>query len=208
MAREAGRVRRGWVPLFAAIALLSLGGVAAAAATVSFDGAPGRKAPPKRLGGMEMLKFGRDHRTFGRYVTTVNGPTGQLAFSEQVAHLRVKDKKKVGYWRTWSNGYHGDVYWIAPPGATIDLPTGTTAFYFYAEPNDPGRYKVTATTLGASSGAVRVRGKGGAKFFGFIAKDGAVLTSVTVTSTDRAHPHRNPPDPGGFAVGEFGIHQG
>jgi hypothetical protein len=198
-----GVARRRWVSLPALIAVLALAGVAVAAGTVQFDGSPGTKAPPKKVGGLRMKTFPRDHRHRGMEVTTVNGPTGQITFGEAALHLVIKNKKKIGYWRTWSHNYHGDVYYVAP-SATLSLPADTTAFYFYVEPNDPGTFKVTASTTGASSGPVKVTGKGGARFFGFVAKAGAQLTSITVSSSDRA----TKKSPGGFAIGEFGIHKG
>ncbi len=184
------------------VALLALAGVAVAAGSVKFDGSPGKGAPPSKLDGVKMQKFKRDHRPLFKQVTNVTGPTGQITFSAGLFHLVVRNLNKKGYWRTWSNGYHGDVYFVPPPSATITLPAKTTAFYFYVEPNDPGTFKVTATASGTSSGAVKVDGSSGATFFGFVAKGGAHLTSIKVSSSDR---FRNKKHPGGFAIGEFGI---
>ncbi len=188
--------------LVASIGALSLAGVASAAGTVVFRGAPGTKAPPRRLDGVRMKKFRRDHRRRDTLVSSVTGPTGKITFGSQALHLVVKNVARKGNWRTWSNHYHGDVYFFAP-SATLTLPSGTTAFYFYAEPNDRGKFKITATSGAATSGPVAVRGIGGAKFFGFVAKGGAQLTTITVRSTDRK---TSATDPGGFALGEFGIH--
>ena len=104
----------------------------------------------------------------------------------------VRNLNKKGYWRTWSNGYRGDVYFAPPPSTTITLPAKTTAFYFYVEPNDPGTFSVTATASGTSSGAVKVRGAGGATFFGFVAKGGAHLTTIKVSSSDRSRARSTP----------------
>jgi hypothetical protein len=187
------------------VVVLALAGVAVAAGSVKFDGSPGTGAPPSKLDGAKMQKFKRDGRPRFKQVTNVSGPTGQITFSGGVFHLVVKNLNKKGYWRTWSNDYHGDVYFAPPPSTTITLPAKTTAFYFYVEPNDPGGFTVTATASGTSSGAVKVRGAGGAKFFGFVAKSGAHLTTIKVSSSDR---YKSKKRPGGFAIGEFGIHKG
>jgi hypothetical protein len=188
------------------IAALGLAGVAAAAASVAFEGGPGTKAPPNRLHGARMFAFNRDHRHRGGKVTTVSGPTGQITFSHAVYHVVVKfqknPKNRVGYWLRWSHGYHGDVYYVYP-STTITLPPGTQAFYFYAEPEDANSYSVTASTPGATSGPVKVNGMGGAKFFGFVAKGGAELSTVEVASNDQ---YTSKQHPGGFAIGEFAIH--
>jgi hypothetical protein len=181
---------------------LAVAGAATAAGTVVFDGTPGTKAPPARLGGVTMTKFARDNRPRNVYVTSVTAPTGRVTFGQQAAHYVVKKSNKPGYWRSWSHHYHGDVYYFAG-SAKLTLPARTTAFYFYAEPNDPGTFKVTARTRGATSGPLKVQGSGGATFFGFIAKGGANLRTITVTSTDRRSGKRLV---GGFALGEFGIH--
>jgi hypothetical protein len=187
------------------IVVLALAGVAVAAGSVKFDGSPGTGAPPPKLDGAKMQKFKRDRRPRFKQVMSVTGPTGQITFSAGVFHLVVRNLNKKGYWLTWSNGYRGDVYFAPPPSTTITLPAKTTAFYFYVEPNDPGTFSVTATASGTSSGAVKVRGAGGATFFGFVAKGGGHLTTIKVSSSDR---YKSKKHPGGFAIGEFGIHKG
>lgn len=179
-----------------------------AAGSATFLGAPGTKSPPHRLQGLEMFALGRDHRHRGTNVMSVRGPTGQITFSrplfhEIVRHVNSKDpRKRAGYWLTWGHGYHGDAYWVNP-SVVITLPPRTRAFYFYAEPEDPQSYSVTATTPGASSGPVKVRGLGGARFFGFVAKRGADLSTIEISSNDHYMGRRHP---GGFAIGEFAIH--
>lgn len=203
-----GVARVRWASLLTVAAVLALAGVAIAAGTVRFDGSPGTGTPPAKLGGLNMEKFARDHRPRLQLVTDVSGPTGQISFSRSAVHFVVKNKK--GYWRTWSNGYRGDVYFAPGTSITISLPTNTTAFYFYAEPDDPGTFTVTATASGTTSGPVKVVGAGGAKFFGFIAKGGAHLSTVTVSTNDRKRKKHKKHKAllGGFAVGEFGIHKG
>jgi hypothetical protein len=217
-----GLARKSWAALSVLAATLSVAGTALAAAAVTFEGGPGTNAPPKKLHGVKLSPFAPDRRPLGSLVATVDGPTGTIKFSRQAYHDVVKHTKKgtPGHWMTWSHKYKGDVYFVAP-SVTITLPAGTKAFSFYAEPNDQNSFKITATADGVSSGPVSVHGKGGAKFFGFVAKQGGHLSTITVTSTDHATPildkHGKPKrdkkghklmDPGGFAVGEFAINGG
>jgi hypothetical protein len=215
-----GLARKKWTALFGLVAMLALTGTAIAAAGVTFFDGPGTNAAPTRLHGIKMTPFASDsRRPLGGLVGTVDGPSGTIKFSRQAYHDTVKRAKKgtPGHWLTWSHKYKGDVYYVAP-SVTITLPDGTRAFSFYAEPNDQNTFKITATADGVSSGAVKVHGKGGAKFFGFVAKKGGHLSTITVTSTDHSTPlldkHGKPRrdkhghkliDPGGFAVGEFAI---
>jgi peptidoglycan/LPS O-acetylase OafA/YrhL len=185
--------------LLALSAALAFSGIAVAAGSVSFDGSPGTKAPPATLRAITMTKVKRDQRRLNRLVSLVTGPTGNISFSVKLVHFRVKHSS----WQTWSNGYHGDVYYVSN-SVTITLPAKTDAFYFYAEPNDQKRFRIRASTTGASSGAVRVHGNAGAKYFGFAATGGALLTSITVSSNDVFNRHKH--QQGGFAIGELGIH--
>ncbi len=195
------------------VALAALAGVALAAGTVRFDGSPGTNPPPKRFNGLKMATFAPDRRPHGSQVTTISGPTGVIKLSRAVVHNQVRTHKS-GYWQTWSNHYRGDVYEVNP-STTLTLPARTTAFYFYAEPNDTTArhpsYAITATTAGATSGPVQVRSFAGAMFFGFVAKGGRQLKSITVRSNDRTIPGKKKgtfKQYGGFAIGEFGIHRG
>jgi hypothetical protein len=168
---------------------------------ITFDGSPGTAAPPSTLGTYNMKAFGTDPQPScqaeGSTVPGVTDPAGTIGFTPDLHH----DKTPVeGCWATWSHGYTGDVYDTAgavdPTTATITLPSGTNAFYFYAEPNQRIVLTITATALnGTSSGPVQVDGDGGAKYFGFYGTGGVQLASITVTTDD----------PEGFAVGEFGI---
>jgi hypothetical protein len=179
-----------------AIAAVSFGASAASASTgtVVFTDAPGTGAPPSTLGPYQMTPFPADSQPTGTYVTSVAGPTGTLGFSPSLEHCLVG-----GCWATWSNGYTGDVYADTSGNLTLTLPSGTEAFYFYAEPNQFATFTITATSDdGTTSGAVPVYGEGGAEYFGFYGTGGASIASITVSATD----------PTGFAVGEFGISNG
>jgi hypothetical protein len=170
-----------------------------AAPLISFDGGPGTGAPPATLGPYTMLPFPEDTRPIGSSgrFTSVPGPTdgpGDLQFDLVVEHDNIPDG-----WATWSHSYSGDVYDNVLVGnttsRTISLPPSTRAFYFYVEPNS-GTQTFTATAQdGTSSGPVSIAGSAGAKYFGFYAQGGAVLSSITISTSYT----------GGFAVGEFGI---
>jgi hypothetical protein len=172
---------------------------------IKFDGSPGTNAPPSTLGPYNMTAFGPDSQPAcpadGHVVTGVTDPAGTIGFSSGLSH----DLATVSCWATWSHGYTGDVYddsttntgaATVPAQITITLPSGTNAFYFYAEPVQFAILTVTATAQnGTTSGAVSVNGEGGAKYFGFYGTGGMTVSSITVTSSDNF----------GFAVGEFGI---
>jgi Ca2+-binding RTX toxin-like protein len=80
----------------------------------------------------------------------------------------------------------------------MTLPETTKAFYFYAEPNRFNTFTVRATASdGSTSGPVAVRGRAGAKYFGFYTRGRSSVRAITV--------HVDP-DALGFAVGEFGIY--
>ena len=158
-----------------------------------FSNAPGTSAPPSTLGPYTMTPFTADGQPLGQGVAGVQGPTGTLGFSPNLNH----DQIGKG-WGGWSNGYTGDVYSTSSGTITLSMPPATAAFYFYAQPSEAGSFTVNATNSdGTSSGDVAVSGTGGAQYFGFFANTITPLTSITVTTSD----------PGGFALGEFGVAQ-
>jgi hypothetical protein len=159
---------------------------------IVFDGSPGTAAPPATLGPYTMTSFGPDPQPVGATVTGVSDPAGTIGFAPPLTHSTVGNG-----WATWSHGYTGDVY-STPSGGpiTITLPTGTRAFYLYAEPNVFNVFTVQATAQdGTTSGPVQVQGNSGAQYFGFYATGTTNLASITVTTSDTS----------GLAVGEFGI---
>jgi hypothetical protein len=174
--------------------------------TITFDGSPETGPPPATLGPYTMTAFGADPQPLGS-VNGVTDPAGTIGFTPAMNHDRIGEG-----WATWSNSYAGDVYdtcfsinfetdpptcsGASPTQATITLPSGTTAFYFYAEPNQFQVLTIQATAQdGTTSGPVSVDGNGGAKYFGFYGTGGATISTITVTT----------PDTLGFAIGEFGI---
>ena len=155
---------------------------------VFFEGGPGSGPPPSTLGPYTMTPFGSDPQATG-WVDGVNDPAGILHFPTPLSHEHVGDG-----WLTWSHGYTGDVYMSENDVASVDLPAGTRAFYFYAEPDLFQDFNVVATTSdGISSGPVSVFGEAGARYFGFYTTGAKTLSSISVSAEDQ------------LAIGEFGI---
>lgn len=186
-------VRPGRAGSLALVAFFGLVG-GALATGIGFTDKPGTHAPPAKLHGFSMKKFGPDHRKVGHHVGSVTGPTGKLVFSRSIVHLRPGRG-----WGDWSNEYDGDVYFRHGDSVSLTLPAGTKAFYFYVEPNKFGTWPITARSDGSSSRVrVTASNSGGAKYFGFFAnRPRAHVAKITVTA---------PPSADGFAIGEFGIH--
>jgi hypothetical protein len=163
--------------------------------SLRFDGSPGTGSPPSTLGGHAMTAFGADSQSTGD-VSGVQDPAGTILFSQALQCLTVPDG-----WRTWSHGYTGDVYFTGESSTeessvTIDLPTGTKAFAFSAEPNTFGSFTVEAIADdGTSSEPIDIEGDSGARYFGFYGTGAQSVASITISASD----------PEGFAVGEFGI---
>jgi hypothetical protein len=187
------RLRTSVVGCLVIFATLTAGAVSAQGAIV-FDGTPGTDAPPARLGPYTTTAFGADPQPLFTDVTGVASPLGgAVQFSPGLAHFQVGNG-----WASWSHNYAGDVYFSnGGTSVTIGLPAGTTAFYFYAEPNPFDVFTITATAQdGTTSGPVEVSGAAGARYFGFYVTGGSTLASITVEGTVD------------FAIGEFGIASG
>jgi Ca2+-binding RTX toxin-like protein len=185
-----------FMALVAALLLLATSAPRAIAATsITVDTSPGTAAPPATLGPYLMTSFGADSRPLFQEVRGVPAPggAGTLRFDRPMDHRRVGD----GGWLTWSHRYTGDVYYSNGRAQVVmTLPEKTKAFYFYAEPDRFNTFTVTATANdGTTSGPVAVRGRAGAKYFGFYTTGRSTIKTVEVD-----------PDALGFAVGEFGIH--
>ncbi len=157
----------------------------------SITGVPlGTSAPPAVLGPYAMTGFPADPQPAGyTAVSSVASPLGGVvAFSSSMQHALTP-----GEWATWSHGYSGDVYYTGGgTSVTLTLPSGTGAFYLYAEPNPFQVYQITATAQDGTSISQMVDGDGGACGYGFYGC--AISTIDVVCETD-------------FAVGEFGIAQ-
>ena len=157
----------------------------------------GTVAPPATLGNYAVAPFDQVPQTAipdATDVTTIPGSPipGDLTVSPAL------NKRTIGSgWATWSHGYTGAVYVIGTGGtATMTLPAGAGAFYFYAEPNSFALMTINATANdGTTSGDITVNGSSGANGFAFYATGTtSTITSITVTSSDAS-----------FAIGEFGI---
>jgi hypothetical protein len=160
---------------------------------IVFDGSPGTAAPPGMLGPYAMTQAAADPRPVDEIVPDTLLPDGTMDFSPSAIHMTTPS----GGWASWSNGYAGDVYYDSGTTLTMTLPSGTGAFYFYAEPNTFSTFTVQAVAQdGATSGPVPVNGAGGATYLGFYGTGGAQVKTVTVTTAAAAQ---------GFAVGEFGV---
>jgi len=138
-----------------------------------------------------MTKFADDSRPEYDNVTGVASPLGgTINFSAELNHREVNSG-----WQTWSNRYKGDVYYLnSGTTVTLTLPTATTAFYFYAEPQSFDDFKIKAS-VGSTLLSQVVDGLYGAEFFGFYTTGTETFSSITISTSDRT----------GFAIGEFGI---
>lgn len=178
-------------PLLAQAADWLANKISPSAGQIVFSPGPGTAAPTSTLGPFTMTAFGTDPGPLGSTTTSLSGPTGVIQFNPALLREQVANG-----WATWSNGFTGDVYWTNLGGdtATMTLPPGTRAFYFYAEPDEFADYAVDATAdSGASTGDVTVYGDAGAQYFGFYVNGTGAIDSVTISSPDD------------FAIGEFGI---
>ena len=155
----------------------------------------GTAAPPATLGGYTLTPFGADASPLDSTLSSLPAPFGgAVTFSTPVRHDQVGNPN--GFYATWSHGYSGAVYDTTADinDITLTLPAQTTAFYFYAEPNQWADFSITAETQDGATVTSTVAGNGGASGFGFYAEPGAFLSSIHVTTTDLD-----------FALGEFGI---
>jgi len=171
------------------VALLAVAPAASAAIT-GFAG--GTAAPGATLGPYLMTPFAPDGRPLYTDVASVPTPIGgYLGFSIPLEHDRIGDG-----WMTWSHGYPGDVYYTnGSSEVTLLLPTGTRAFYFYAEPEPYTSWTLVATAQDGTLVSQTITGDAGAGYYGFYSTDGTDLDSIALTT----------PQPVDFAVGEFGI---
>jgi hypothetical protein len=148
-------------------------------------------AAPATLGQYTMTAFGDDARPNGGVVSDVPSPLGGVVgFSPDLTHTEVG-----AGWATWSHGYTGDLYFTFGSTLTLTLPSGTGAFYFYAEPNVHDVFSITAVADGAGTTQF-VQGLSGARFFGVYSDDFSAIDHIVITVES---------DADGFAVGEFGV---
>jgi len=196
------RLRALTVGVAAAALTLSLAaGPTAASGGVWFVGTPGTNPPPAALGPYPITPFGPDGYALEQVVSAVPAPTGgSVGISKPAAVVNAQSVAGG-----WTVGYSGHVYSARSNGGpqVLSLPSGTKAFYLYAEPDSfGGPFTVTATTNnGTSSGPITVGPVGTAvvaRYFGFyVTSPNTWITTITVSNTSS----------NSTIVGEFGIYR-
>ena len=125
---------------------LSLSAVVATAGAAIVGVDHGTSAPPATLGPYTIAPLPYDGRAAYTEVSDAPGSpplAGDLGFSIPCS-LRQVDSS----WATWSHDYSGVVYFSnGENSVTIDLPDGTAAFLFYAEPNPLAYFDMTAGSI-------------------------------------------------------------
>jgi hypothetical protein len=157
--------------------------------------AGGSGDPGPTLGGYTMTPFGADPQALFIQETSLPSPLGGVVgFSPSVEHLNVAD-----WGDPWKNSYTGDVYFNNNfPPVTLTLPSGTGAFYLFAQPNAyafPIAISMTAQN-GTTVTQVVQTNLDGSEYFGFYATNGDQITSLTISA---------PVDNNEVAFGEFAI---
>ncbi|MFT3831583.1 MAG: PEP-CTERM sorting domain-containing protein [Opitutaceae bacterium] len=149
-------------------------------------------APGATLGPYAMTAFALDPNPIGTPVNGVASPLGGSVLFSSPQGVRA-----IGSgWATWSHSYTGNVYTdYQTTSLTLTLPTGTSAFYFYIEP-DPFSDVSFDFGSGSVSFSEIVNGLGAAEYIGFYGLNGSTIDTISITGdTD-------------FAIGEFGIAAG
>ena len=155
----------------------------------------GVNAPASTLGSYTMTSFAEDLRSSYSLCSYVTSPAGEnITFS---IPLR---KREVGVsWSTWSHDYKGDVYWTGGDEkfVILTMPEGTSAFYFYAQPQNAAVHTITATAYDKNDESERIiqniSGTGGASYYGFYNTGGSDISKISIYGD------------ADFAIGEFGI---
>lgn len=159
--------------------------------------AGGSGDPGPTLGGYTMTPFAADPGPLFALETSLPSPLGGVVgFSQPVLHT------DVALWGDpWRNSYTGDVYYnFSFPPVTLTLPSGTGAFYLFAQPDAfafPIPITVTAQNGTAVTQVVQTN-VNGSEYFGFYATNGDQITSLTISA---------PIDNNAVAFGEFAIAQ-
>jgi hypothetical protein len=156
----------------------------------------GTTAPAANLGSYTMVPFTDDLRPNYNDCSYVMSPFGDnVTFNESLKHFEI-----LHGWANWSHGYKGDVYWTGENKhyVNLTLPSGTSAFYLYAQPNNMVVHTITAAACDTFNNIVQmnqdINGNSGASYFGFYCSDGSFLKTITIYCQTND-----------FAVGEFGI---
>jgi len=161
---------------------------------IMFDLSPGTSAPPPTLGGYPMTPVPYP----GAPACTALMPPLPTPGAGGIDITPVSGQRCIGAgWAMWSHGYTGDVYYTGGETTqTITPPPGTSALYFYVEPNpifDHIRsYPFEVVADGVSSGTFTAHGSAGASYVGVYDSCGGGISNVQVNSSVD------------FATGEYG----
>jgi hypothetical protein len=187
---------RFFIPICVTAALL-IGAKQANAAIIGVGGGTGD--PASTLGPYTMTPFALDNSPGGTIINSLASPLGgSLTFSYSLSGESAPSTSQ------WGNSYTANVYLPATnsgmnPDLTLTLPSGTAAFYLFAEPNGfsrPESITVTAQDGTFVTQVVTSTSSSGAQYFGFYATGSDEITSLTVS---------DPTSNNSFIVGEFGI---
>jgi len=173
---------------------MAVSGTVVNAGLVSVIG--GSNAPSAQLGPYFMTPFADDSRLTGLKCSYVTSQTGEnITFNIPLKHYEVQEG-----WVTWSHGYTGDIYWTGENEHLVGLfmPSGTSAFYFYAQPQNASLHTITASAFDSDGNSETIsqsiNGNAGACYYGFYGTEGSAISLISIyCGTDD------------FAVGEFGI---
>jgi len=156
----------------------------------------GTGAPSSALGPYTMTPFEDDLRLCSLKYSYVKSPvSGSVYFDLPLEHQEVLKE-----WLTWSHNYTGDVYWTGNDEHLVSLilPAGTSAFYFYVQPNNIPVDTISAIAFDGFNCRTKlsqeVTSISGACYYGFYGTDGTCIESISIYS-----------ESAGFAIGEFGI---
>jgi hypothetical protein len=165
-----------------------------------------------------MTHFGVDTQPDVSDVSSVSAPTGGvIGLSTANSADPSLEHEKVSTWDSppsggkWNSSYtSGDVYYNRDNGdVTITMPTHTTAFYLFAEPDyGTDTMDVTATIAGGSKTlkVTQTIDDGlfgpGAKGYAFWTTGGDMISSITIQNQPGVLSSSD------YAVGEFGISAG
>jgi hypothetical protein len=152
----------------------------------------GTASPSASLGPYTMMPFPTDTQSAGYTpVSSVESPLGGfVVFDSPLLHAVTPEE-----WLKWSHDYNGDVYYTASDRSiTLTMPEGTSAFYFYAQPNSFSLHAISANASDGIEISQDVEGYQGASYYGFYGTEGSMISSITVTC-----------ETADFAIGEFGI---
>jgi hypothetical protein len=106
----------------------------------------------------------------------------------------------------WSHNYTGPVYLSSSSSDTINLPDGIQAFDLYIEPNNLGKFDITASgadNTTSSSTTQSVAGFNGAEYFGFYSNGADEIKTVTITTPTASTNSLTVPT--NFAIGELRV---